>query len=45
LEKEIHHEEDQVIIVDLGPNEKEARENAWVLGQPLPEPESGFVVI
>ena len=45
LEDEINQKEDQVIILDLGPNEKEARKAATVLGLPLPEAESGILVI
>lgn len=37
--------EDQLLIVDLGGNEDAARESATVLGQSLPEQESGVVVI
>lgn len=45
LEEEMNHKEDQIMILDLGPNEKECREAATVMGQPLPEVESGFIVI
>ncbi len=37
--------EDQLLIVDLGSNEEAARQAATVLGQSLPEAESGMVVI
>ncbi len=37
--------EDQLLIVDLGGNEQAARGAATVLGQSLPEAESGMVVI
>lgn len=37
--------EDQLLIVDLGANEESARSAATVLGQSLPEQESGMVVI
>jgi len=37
--------EDQLLIVDLGGNEEAARESATVVGQSLPEAESGMVVI
>jgi CRISPR-associated protein Cas2 len=37
--------EDQFLIVDLGSNEEAARESFVVLGQSLPEVESGMVVI
>ena len=45
LEEEMNLKEDQVMILDLGPNEEEAREAAAVLGQPLPQADSGIVVI
>lgn len=41
----LHLKEDQFLIVDLGSNEDAARESATVLGQSLPEQESGMVVI
>lgn len=41
----LHLKEDQLLIVDLGGNEQAARESATVLGQSLPEAESGMVVI
>ncbi len=39
----MNQKEDQVMILDLGPNEKEAREAATVIGQPLPAQDSGIV--
>ncbi len=45
LEAQMNQKEDQVMILDLGPNEKEARKTATVIGQPLPEQDSGIVVI
>ncbi len=45
LEEQLNQKEDQVMILDLGPHEKEAREAATVIGQPLPEQDSGVVVI
>ncbi len=36
LEQELNLKEDQAIILDLGPNEKEARSAVTVLGAPLP---------
>jgi CRISPR-associated protein Cas2 len=45
LEEEMNLKEDQVLIVDLGPNEDEARKATTVLGPPLPQPLSGTVVI
>lgn len=41
----LHLKEDQLLIVDLGSNEDAARDAATVLGQSLPEQESGMVVI
>ncbi len=45
LEEQMNQKEDQVMILDLGPNEKEVRKAATVLGQSLPEQESGIVVV
>lgn len=45
LEEQMNQKEDQAMILDLGPDEKEAREAATVIGQPLPEQDSGIVVI
>lgn len=45
LEEQMNQKEDQAMILDLGPNEKEAREAATVIGQPLPEQDSGIVVV
>jgi len=45
LEEQINQKEDQAMILDLGPNEKEAREAATVIGQPLPAQDSGIVVV
>jgi CRISPR-associated protein Cas2 len=36
LKEVIHQREDQVMLVDLGPDESAARESVAVLGQPLP---------
>ncbi|KAB2942118.1 MAG: CRISPR-associated endonuclease Cas2 [Phycisphaerae bacterium] len=36
---------DQVLIVDLGSNEEAAREAATILGEALPEQDTGIVVI
>jgi len=41
----MNQKEDQAMILDLGPNEKDAREAATVIGQPLPEQDSGIVVV
>lgn len=45
LEEQMNQKEDQAMILDLGPNEKEARGAATVIGQPLPEQDSGIVVV
>ena len=45
LEAEMHLREDQVIILDLGANEEGIREGVTVIGQSLPEMDSGMVVI
>ena len=45
LEEHMNLHEDQCVIVDLGPNEEEARAAATVLGPALPQGESGVVVI
>ena len=45
LEEQMNQKEDQAMILDLGPNEKEAREAATVIGQPLPKQDSGIVVV
>jgi CRISPR-associated protein Cas2 len=45
LDEFMNHAEDQIIIIDLGPDESTAREAVTVLGQSLPKSESGIVVI
>lgn len=45
LRELIHHRVDQVLILDLGPDDATVRERAKTLGPALPEPESGYVVI
>ena len=45
LEEQLNKKEDQAVILDLGPNEKEARESVTVIGQALPEQDSGIVVV
>jgi len=45
LEECMNLKEDQCVIVDLGPNEKAAREAATVLGPGLPPGQAGVVVI
>lgn len=41
----IHHHSDQVLILDLGPDEATVRQRATTLGPALPEPPSGYIVI
>ena len=45
LEEQMNKKEDQAMILDLGQNEKTAREAVTVIGQPLPEPGSNIIVI
>jgi CRISPR-associated protein Cas2 len=45
LEEQMNQKEDRAMIVDLGPDEKEAREATTVIGQALPEQDSGIVVV
>ena len=45
LEEQMNLKEDQAMIIDLGPNETQARTAAAVIGQPLPQMETGIVVI
>jgi CRISPR-associated protein Cas2 len=45
LEEQMNLKEDQAMILDLGPNEEQARKAATVVGQPLPDQDSGIVVV
>jgi len=45
LEDVMNMKEDQVVIIDLGGNDRSARESVTTLGPRLPEAESGVVVI
>ena len=45
LEAEMNLKDDQTMIIDLGPNEKEARDAAAVIGQSLPEFETRMIVV
>jgi len=45
LEEHMNLKEDQCVIVDLGPNEEEARDAATVLGPSLPSQEAGVLVV
>lgn len=42
---ELNLREDQLLIVDLGGDDDAARESATVVGQQLPEVDSGVIVI
>ena len=45
LEEHMNLSEDQCVIMDLGPNEEQARDSATVPGPSLPRTESGVVVV
>lgn len=45
LEEQMNLKEDQAMIIDLGLNETQARQAAAVIGQPLPQMETGTVVV
>jgi CRISPR-associated protein Cas2 len=45
LEEVINPREDQCMIADLGSNEQSARDSITVIGQALPEPARGTIVI
>jgi len=45
LEQQMNLKEDQTMILDFGPNEEEARKAATVIGQSLPDRDSGIVVV
>ncbi len=45
LEEAMNLRDDHCVIIDLGPNEEDARSAATVLGTSLPTGESGVVVI
>ncbi len=45
LEAEMNMKKDQVLIVDLGPDEQDARRAATVIGQSLPQADIGTVVV
>lgn len=45
IEEEMNQKEDQVVIIDLGIDEKAARAAVVVMGKSLPKQERGFVVI
>jgi len=45
IEKEINMDEDQVVIIDLGSNEKSSRQAVTVIGQRLPEEKTGIEVV
>jgi CRISPR-associated protein Cas2 len=45
LEAEMNLKEDQVLVLDLGPDEQEARKAATIIGQSLPQADAGMVVV
>jgi len=45
LEHQMNQKEDQVMIMDIGSDEKAAREATTVIGKSLPEQESSIVVV
>lgn len=45
LESHLNLKEDQVMILDLGPDEEKARSSTVVLGPHLPPPDEGTVVV
>lgn len=45
LEEQMNLKEDQTMILELGRNEEEARKAATVIGQSLPDQDSGTIVI
>lgn len=45
LEERINLKEDQVLLIDLGTDETAARAAACVIGQSMPSPPQGMVVI
>lgn len=45
LEEQMNLKEDQAMLLDLGPSEGGARKAVTVIGQSLPEQESGTIVV
>ncbi|MEX2287162.1 MAG: hypothetical protein WD648_08745 [Planctomycetaceae bacterium] len=45
LEEQMNLKEDQVVIVDLGEDQEQARSAATIIGQSLPAMETGTVVV
>ncbi len=45
LESQMNMREDRTMILDLGTNEGQARGAAAVIGQSLPDPDTGMVVV
>jgi CRISPR-associated protein Cas2 len=45
LENEMNLREDQAIVLALGENEDASRQSVTTIGEPLPKPDSGTVVI
>lgn len=45
LKEKMDIKKDQVLIIDLGINEEQSRQSAIIIGEPLPELETGTIVI
>jgi len=45
LKDKMDIKKDQVLIIDLGINEEQSRQSAIIIGEPLPELETGTIVI
>lgn len=45
IEDVINHKQDQVMIIDLGPDEANVRNSTTVIGQSLPEQETGTIIV
>lgn len=45
LEEAMNLKDDKAVIIDLGPDEQVARNSATVLGEALPEADTGMVVV
>jgi len=45
LEDEMNLKEDQTMIIDLGADEEKARRASFVIGQSLPRPENGTMIL
>jgi CRISPR-associated protein Cas2 len=45
LETQMNLHDDQVLIIDLGSDESASREATCIVGQALPQPKAGLVVV